>query len=108
MKGELFMGNWKTLTGVLTLGLVITHLLIQHGEIASYEDLVAYLSHPINFSAEIILLTVVTTHVLIGVRAAVLKLGLSPSAERRLRQGLIIIGILIVGYGVGVNIILTD
>lgn len=98
------MWIWQAFTGALLTVLLVVHMIANHyvveGGLRSYADVIHYLSNPFIFSLESVFLAVVTAHALMGVRAIVLDLGISPAAERRLKIALFALGIGIVAYAV--------
>lgn len=100
----------QAVTGVLLIVLVLLHMIAQHfttAKILSYEDVVAYLSNPVVFVLETLLLISVTFHALAGVRAVALDLGLTDDQDRRLTRVLWIVGALTVAYGIGLTLYIT-
>jgi succinate dehydrogenase / fumarate reductase membrane anchor subunit len=94
----------QAFTGVLLVVLLGLHMVVQHfvveGGLRDYEQVVAYLSNPFVFLLEISFLITVTWHALLGVRAIILDLGLSPAAEHKWTAALTIFGVIAVGYGI--------
>lgn len=100
----------QAISGIVLVVLLVVHMIVQHfaaGELLSYSDVVAYLSNPLVFAAETVLLVSVTFHALAGVRAIALDFGLDESQESRLTRGLWWLGILVVVYGVGLTLYIT-
>lgn len=92
----------QALSGVLLVVLLGVHLLANHflaGGLMTYGQVRAYLSNPWVLTLEVLFLVTVTYHALLGVRALVLDLGLSPRAIKRMDTILLIFGLFIVGYG---------
>jgi len=98
------MWMWQTLTGAFLLVFLGIHMFAQHFVadvgLRTYDDVISYMQNPLVFSVEVVFLIVVTIHALMGVRAIILDLGISDTADRRLKQGLIVLGIAMVGYGI--------
>ncbi|MGQ9515832.1 MAG: hypothetical protein ACUVWB_08360 [Anaerolineae bacterium] len=96
------MWIWQAFTGALLTVLLVAHMVANHyvveGGLRSYADVIHYLSNPFIFALESVFLAVVTAHALMGVRAIVLDLGISPAADRRLKIALTIIGLAAVLY----------
>lgn len=94
---------WQAVTGVAIIFLVGLHMIAHHfvveGGLRDFEQVRAYLRHPVILPLEVLFLIVVTAHALLGVRAILFDLGLSDSAERRISQTLTALGALTVGYG---------
>jgi succinate dehydrogenase hydrophobic membrane anchor protein len=98
---------WQAFTGVclvILLGLhfIANHFIVKTG-LRDYSQVVAYLRNPVILCLEILFLLCVTTHALLGVRSILLDFGLSESTERRLDQILKFVGVLTVGYGLGLT-----
>jgi succinate dehydrogenase/fumarate reductase cytochrome b subunit len=90
-------------TGVGIVFLVGLHMIAHHfvveGGLRNYEQVRAYLRHPVILPLEVLFLIVVTAHALLGVRAILFDLGLSDRAEQRTTQALALLGVLTVAYG---------
>ncbi len=105
-------GRWGWLlqatSGILLVVLVGLHWVAQHflasGGLMTYADVVAYLRRPIIFGLEAAFLIAVTAHALLGVRAILLDLGLSPRADRRLRWTLLLAGAATIWYGLDLTL----
>ena len=94
----------QALTGALLIVLLGMHIVVQHfvveGGLRDYQQVVAYLSNPFVFLLEVAFLITVTWHALLGVRAIILDLGLTPATERKLSTTLTVIGVMAVAYGI--------
>ena len=94
----------QAFTGVMLVVLLGLHMVVQHfvveGGLRDYQQVVAYLSNPFVFLLEIAFLIVVTWHALLGVRAVMLDLGLTPATERKVTAFLSVVGVVMVGYGI--------
>jgi len=94
---------WQVSTGVGLVILLGLHFIANHfvakGGLRDFADVAAYLRTPIILVLEVLFLVCVTTHALLGVRAILIDFGLSERAEKRLSQGLTVVGVLTVGYG---------
>ena len=94
---------WQVVSGVLVLVLVSVHMVAQHfvvpGGLRDFAAVVAWLSNPIVIGVELAFLTTVLWHALLGLRAVLFDLGLSPRAERRLTRILAAVWTVTVGYG---------
>ena len=92
------------MTGALLIVLLGMHIVVQHfvveGGLRDYQQVVAYLSNPFVFLLEVAFLITVTWHALLGVRAIILDLGLTPATERKLSTTLTVIGVMAVAYGI--------
>lgn len=98
------MWIWQALSGILLTILLVVHMIANHfvveGGLRTYADVLHYLSNPAIFVLETVFLMVVTAHALMGVRAIILDLGISPAADRRLKTALFALGAIIVVYAV--------
>ena len=87
----------------MLIGLLGIHLLVNHWAapqgLLTYADVLRYYDVPGIAWMEILFLTVVTAHCLIGVYAILLDLALSPRIRKALTWMLLGIGVLIVAYG---------
>jgi len=94
---------WQAITGVglvILAGLHVTaHHYVVEGGLRDFQQVQAYLRHPVILPLEVLFLITVTAHALLGVRAILFDLGLSDNAEKRITQALTVIGALTVGYG---------
>ena len=90
-------------TGMLVLGLVTLHMVANHFVVPEglrdYAQVVEYLSNPVIVVLEVAFLGTVTWHALLGLRAVIFDLGLTPALERVVTRVLAVVGILTVGYG---------
>ena len=94
---------WQMITGVALVLLLGLHFIANHfiaaGGIRNFADVVSYLRNPIILVLEVLFLVTVVAHAMLGVRAIVMDFGISSQAEKRLSQGLTVIGVLTVAYG---------
>ncbi len=94
----------QAITGILLLVLLAVHLIANHfiveGGLRTYQDVVAYLSHPFVFVWEIVFLIVVTVHAALGVRSILLDLGPSPRVERIINGVLTLLAAAAISYGI--------
>lgn len=97
-------------TGILLIVLLAVHLVANHfivpGGLQNYQDVVNYLSNPLIFALEIIFLTIVTAHALLGVRAILLDRGMHAAAVTRMDARLWTIGIVAIIYGLLLSILI--
>ena len=102
----------QAFTGVMLVVLLGLHMVVQHfvvkGGLRNYQQVVEYLSNPFVFLLEIAFLIVVTWHALLGVRAVIFDLGLSPAAERKWTAALTIFGVITIGYGIWLSAIIVS
>lgn len=105
-------GLWllQAITGLLLLFLLGVHIVANHfvveGGLRTYQDVVAYLSHPVVFVWEIIFLVVVTLHAALGVRAILLDLGPSSRVERVINGVLTVLALVAIGYGIWLSVLI--
>ena len=94
----------QAFTGVMLVVLLGLHMVVQHfvvaGGLRNYLQVVQYISNPFVFLLEIAFLIIVTWHALLGVRAVILDLGLTPAGERKVTAILSIVGVIVVAYGI--------
>ncbi len=101
------MAGWawlvQVVTGWLLLVLVAIHLVAQHfvvpGGLRTYQDVRAYVSHPLIWSLEALFLVVVTVHAALGLRAIALDFAPAPRWQRRLDGALGLLGFGTIAYG---------
>ncbi len=102
---------WQAITGIGLVVLVGLHMIAHHfvvkEGIRDYADVVDYLRNPIIVVSEFLLLVVVTSHALLGVRAILFDLGLRDRAERWIDRALGALGVLTVGYGMWLTWVIT-
>jgi succinate dehydrogenase hydrophobic anchor subunit len=83
--------------------LVGVHLMAQHyltaGGLRTYAQVLAYLQQPVGLGLELAFLVVVTGHALMGVRAILGDLSLSPRLQRSVDMALWAVGFMAVVYG---------
>ncbi len=93
----------QSLSGVTLIVLVGAHLTAQHylaaGGLRTYAEVVSYLRQPVALGLELSFLVVVTGHALMGVRAILGDLSLSPRLRRSTDMALWAIGFVTVLYG---------
>lgn len=87
------------LTALLGLHMVANHFLVEGG-LRTYDDVLAYLSHPAVFILEVIFLLIVVPHAFLGLRAILLDLGPGPRIRRLLDIVLISLGTAALMYGI--------
>ena len=102
---------WQAVTGIGLIFLVGLHMIAHHfiveGGLRNYQEVAAYLRHPVTLLLEPLFLITVTTHALLGVRAILFDFGLSEAAEKRVTQVMWVIGVLTVGYGLWLTWMIT-
>jgi succinate dehydrogenase hydrophobic anchor subunit len=100
--------TWKATagSGAALLVLVTVHMIAHHfvvaevGGLRTYAQVLDYIANPVMFVIEILFLGVVTTHAMLGLRSVLFDFGLSVRAKRMVARGLLVLGIVTVGYGV--------
>ena len=108
--------TWKATagSGVALLALVTIHMVAHHfvveevGGLRTYAQVLDYIANPIIFVIEILFLVVVTTHAMLGLRSVLFDFGLSVRAKRMVARGLLVLGIVTVGYGVALISVLAS
>jgi succinate dehydrogenase hydrophobic anchor subunit len=99
--------TWRVtaLSGVVVLVLVTVHMIAHHfvvkevGGLRTYRQVLEYIGNPVILVLEELFLVAVTWHALLGVRAVLFDLGLGAASRRRVSRGLVVLGVLTVGYG---------
>jgi succinate dehydrogenase / fumarate reductase membrane anchor subunit len=95
----------QVVSGVALLVLLAVHMVAQHFTVPTglryYDDVIAWLGHPVVVVVEVAFLVFVTYHALLGVRAILFDFGFSERTERRITRALWLVGIGTVVYGVG-------
>lgn len=85
---------------VLLLGLhMVAHHFVAAGGLRNFQEVLAYVSNPAIFFIEVVFLVFVTIHAMLGLRAIVRDLGLSPSAARAIDWVLALVGAGALAYG---------
>jgi succinate dehydrogenase hydrophobic anchor subunit len=105
--GERTARSWlaTSLTGVALLALVTVHMIAHHfvvdriGGLRTYRQVIEYIANPMMFAVESAFIVVVTWHGMLGLRAVLLDLHLQARTERVIRPGIVVLGVLTVGYG---------
>jgi succinate dehydrogenase hydrophobic anchor subunit len=94
----------QVITGAALLVLLTLHMIAQHFVVPTglryYEDVIDWLRNPVVIGVEVLFLTFVTYHALLGVRAILFDFGFSERTERRLTGVFVVVGIATVVYGV--------
>ena len=86
---------------VVLLGLhMVAHHFVVEGGLRNYQQVLEYVSNPVIFFLEVVFLIVVTIHAMLGLRAIVGDLHLSPSAARAADWVLAVVGAVALVYGV--------
>ena len=94
-----------TVSGLAVLVLVTVHMIANHfvvesiGGLRDYHQVLKYISNPVIFVLESLFLITVTIHALMGLRAVLLDLDPGPRVRTWIDRGLIVLGILTIGYG---------
>jgi len=103
----------KIVTGPLLFLIFILHLVVNHylGSTASglmtYDDVVAYFQNPLIPAIEIIFVTAVVTHSLVGLRGIVLDMNPSRPALNAVTVLLVALGAAAIGYGIWLALVIA-
>jgi succinate dehydrogenase hydrophobic anchor subunit len=105
--GDRTARSWlaTSLTGVALLALVTVHMIAHHfvvdriGGLRTYRQVIEYIANPVMFAVESVFIVVVTWHGMLGLRAVLLDLHLPARIERIVRPGVVVLGVVTVGYG---------
>lgn len=102
----------QAFTGVLLVFLLLLHMIAHHfvveGSLRNFEQVIDYISNPLIFTITIIFLIVVTIHAMLGMRAIILDLNVSPSTRRVVDWAAVIIGIIAIAYGIWLEVVLVS
>jgi succinate dehydrogenase / fumarate reductase membrane anchor subunit len=104
-QGQNAGGLWilQAITGLLLILVLVLHMVAHHfvveGGLRNYQQVIDYVSNPIIFALEIIFLTVVTIHAMLGLRAILFDLGPGVRARRVTNWLLAIVGLAVLVYG---------
>ena len=95
---------WQALTGVLLVILLSLHMIVHHfvveGGLRDYQQVLAYVGHPLIVAIEVAFLAVVTYHALVGVRAILFDLNLSERSKTWITRLLVVLGAALLAWGV--------
>ena len=108
-------GRWVWLaqaaTGIALIALVAAHWIAQHYVVAggerSYAEVADYLQSAPALAAEVVLLVIVSSHALLGMRAILLDYAPSARVVRIASLLLVLVGVAIILYGVALIHILV-
>jgi len=99
----------KAVSGVALIAFLGMHLVAQHllvdGGLRDFDQVVAYLRHPLALTAEIGLLITVVVHAALGVRAILVDILPTERAVRGADWVIRIVGLLAIGWGIGLTLI---
>ena len=102
----------QAITGLLLIVVLVLHMVAHHfvveGGIRNYQEVLEYISNPIIFASEILFLTVVTIHAMLGLRAILLDLGPGAKTRRAANWVLAIVGLGMWIYGVWLAVALQQ
>ncbi len=99
-------GLWliQAVSGLLLVALLGLHMVAHHfvveGGLRDFQQVLDYVSNPVIFFLEVVFLVVVTAHAMLGLRAIVRDLNLSPAAARAADWILALVGAAALIYGV--------
>ncbi len=86
---------------ILVLGLhMVAHHFVVEGGIRNYQEVLDYISNPIILGLEILFLTVVSIHAMLGLRAVLFDLGPGARTRQVTNWVLAIVGLAMWAYGV--------
>ncbi len=94
---------WQAFTGLLLVILLTLHMIANHfmaNGLLTYEGIIQHLSNPVVLVLEILFLTSVIFHAMSGIRALILDWGVSKSVDNTVTRVLVVIGVLMLAYGV--------
>jgi succinate dehydrogenase / fumarate reductase membrane anchor subunit len=102
----------KMITGPLLVILLLIHFIVNHfiaeTGLLTYADVVAYYRNPLIPIMEILFLTTVVTHSLIGLRGILLDLNPTRRLLKVIDGGLVILGLVAVSYGVWLALVIAS
>lgn len=102
----------QAFSGFLLVALLLLHMIAHHfvveGGLRDFDQVIDYISSPAIFVITIFFLVVVTIHALLGVRAIVLDMSLSPGTVRVVNWVLLIVGVAAVVYGIWLEIAIIN
>lgn len=102
----------QAITGLLLIVVLVLHMVAHHfvvdGGIRNYEQVIEYISNPLIFWLEVLFLTVVTIHAMLGLRAILFDLGPGATTRRVLNWVLGIVGLVAWVYGVWLAVALQQ
>ena len=105
-QGQNAGGLWiiQAITGLLLILVLVLHMVAHHfvveGGIRNYQEVIDYISNPIIFVLEVLFLTVVTIHAMLGLRAILFDLGPGARMRQATNWVLTIVGLAMWAYGV--------
>jgi succinate dehydrogenase cytochrome b556 subunit len=95
---------WQAVTGVVLVILLSLHMIVHHfvveGGLRTYEQVLAYIGHPLVVVTEIVFLLVVTFHAMLGIRAILFDLPLNDRQKTRVTQVLTALGVVVAAWGI--------
>jgi succinate dehydrogenase hydrophobic anchor subunit len=102
----------QAFTGVLLVFLLLLHMIAHHfvveGSLRNYDQVIDYISNPLIFATTIIFLIVVTIHAMLGLRAIILDLNISPAARKVVNWAVVVISIITIVYGIWLEVTLIS
>ena len=102
----------QAFSGFLLVALLALHMIAHHfvveGGLRNFEQVIDYISNPAIFGITIFFLIVVTIHSLLGLRAIVLDMSLSPGTVRIVDWVFVVVGIAAVVYGIWLEITIIN
>jgi succinate dehydrogenase / fumarate reductase membrane anchor subunit len=95
---------FKAASGLLVLIVLVIHFVVNHfvapGGLLSYVDVLHYYQNPIIPFMEILFLTFVVSHSLVGLRGIILDLKPTPAVLRVVNWALLVFGAGAIAYGI--------
>jgi succinate dehydrogenase / fumarate reductase membrane anchor subunit len=103
----------KVFTGPLLIVILIIHLIVNHytgtnAGLMTYADVVRYFQNPLVVAMEMILVTTVVTHSLLGLRSIILDLHPSAGTMRVINAVLWVVGVGAVVYGLWLALVIAS
>lgn len=93
-------GTGVALVLLITIHMVANHFVVESvGGLRSYDQVLDYIASPLMLAIEIAFLGVVTVHAMLGLRSVLFDLTASDGHRAWIDRGLVVLGVLTVGYG---------
>jgi len=98
----------QAFSGLLLVLLLLLHMVAHHfvveGGLRNFQQVVDYVSNPAIFTISILFLVVASVHAVLGTRAILMDFGLGRGAQRALNWLLAVAGVVIIVYGVWLEV----
>lgn len=104
----------KMITGPLLVLILALHLIVNHymgsahSGLMTYNDIVAYFRNPLIPLIEIIFVTTVVTHSLLGVRGVILDMNPPQNVLAWVNAVLLLVGCSAIGYGIWLALVIAS